>query len=250
MKVLSREQCYGLAHSLPDTPETVNLISQLRRGLANAWIEGKVNALETAVIEDRNQPGEPHVFGQDPEQIAAVLAQVPGWDCVNAALDIAPQIVPLVEAQTGCLVRLWGFVYHTLTQPSRVFSHPQVRLLTKEDWPLLEGAPYELQGPNPGRALFEMRVAGGFVDGRLVAIAQLVATSAKYGEIGVHTLPPYRDQGLSTAAASLITQTIQSLGLIPVWACGENNQPSLHIAQKLGFIETSRRVYLILDRRN
>lgn len=248
IKPLSPNQCLLLAEVLPDTPEMVIAISQLRRGLANAWLVGEVAGFETAVIEDQNQPGEPIVLGQKPEKIVNLLSQIPGWDCVNVSPEIAPELASLIASGRGCSVRLWHDVYHILTKPVPHVAHPQVRLLTKDEWPLLAAAPVELQGPNPRRALHEMQVAGGVVDGRLVAIAQNVAKTARYGEIGVHTLSEFRNQGLSTALASLVAQQIQAEGLTAVWSCGEGNLASRRVAQKLGFTEISRRVYIILER--
>jgi len=222
--------------------------SQLRLGLANAWVVGEAADFETAVVVNQNQPGEPIIFGQDAARIADVLQHIAGWDCVNVAPALVSRLAPLIETKMDCTVRLWRDVYHTATNPVPNFSLPQVRLLTTADWPLLESAPAGLQGPNPRRALFEMHVAGAVVDDRLVAIAQYVAQSARYGEIGVHTLPEYRRRGFATAVASLIAQVIQAQGRIPVWSCGEGNAPSLRVAQKLGFTETTRRVYIILDR--
>jgi hypothetical protein len=250
IKPLSPKQCRHLAEQLPDIPETVIATSQLRRGVANAWLAGEGTASETAVVEDQNQPGEPLIFGQDPTEIARVLPHIPNWDCVNVSPTLAPELAALIEKQMNCPVRLWHDVYHTLTKPGPNFFHSQIRLLTPDDWPLLAAAPTELQGPNPRRALFEMQVAGGVIDGRLVAIAQKVATSAKYAEIGVHTLSDYRNQGFSTALASLIATDIQAQGLTAVWSCGEGNAASMRVAQKLGFTEVSRRVYLILVRGN
>jgi GNAT superfamily N-acetyltransferase len=243
---LSPQQCLLLADTLPDTPETVISISQLRRGLARAWVVGEVERFETAVIEDLGQPGEPLAFGHNPQQIADLLPHIPDWYCVNVSYEMAPVLAPLLEAQMGCPIRLLEDVYHTLTQPAPRFNQPHVRLLTPADLSLLENAPPELHGSQPRRTLLEMAVAGAIVEGQLVAIAQNYARSDRYGEIGVHTLSEWRKNGYATAATATVARYIQSLGLIPVWSCGESNQASLRVAQKLGFTEVSRRVYLIV----
>lgn len=246
---LSPAQCLLLADSLPDSPETVISLSQLRRGLARAWVNGsEVTEWETAVIEDIAQPGEPLAFSQNPVQLADLLQSIPNWDCVNVTPQMAGLLAPLLETRLGCPVRFWGDVYHTLTIPAPQLENAHVRLLTPADLSLLEAAPFELQGLHPRRTLLEMAIAGAVVDGRLVAVAQNHARSAHYGEIGVHTLPEWRGRGFATAAATLIAQHVQSVHLIPVWSCGEGNEASLRVAHKLGFSEVSRRVYLILDR--
>lgn len=248
MPPLSQLQCQQLAETLPDTPETVIAISQLRRGLARAWTVGEITEGGTAVVEDTGQPGEPLVFGHDVAQMADLLPQIPGWFCLNVSRDCAPALAPLIEQMMGCPVRFLEDVYHTLSQPAPAITHPHVRLLTPADLSLLEAAPFELQGAQPRRTLLEMVAAGAVVDGRLVAIAQNYARTDRYGEIGVHTLPAYRQQGYAVATATAVARYIQSLGLIPVWSCGAHNEASLRTAVKLGFHEVSRRVYIILDR--
>lgn len=242
---LTPDQCLLLAETLPDTPETVITTSQLRRGLARAWVVGAVEKFETAVVEDSGQPGEPIVFGHSAAQIADFLPHIPDWFCLNVSHKISAELTALLERKTGCSVRpLWD-VYHTLNQPAPPIHQAQVRLLTPADLSLLKNAPPELQGAQPRRTLLEMAVAGAVVAGHLVAVAQNYARSDTYGEIGVHTLPAWRGRGFASAAAATVARYIQSLGLIPVWSCGENNAPSLRVAQKLGFTEVSRRVYLI-----
>ncbi len=248
MTPLSPRQCLVLADALLDSPQTVITTSQFRRGAARAYVVGDPAAFETAVILDPGQPGEPTAFGQNPEQIADLLTAMPDdWFCVNVAPAIAPRLGPLLAGRMGCPIRCYGDVYHTLTGAAIGFEDTAVRPLTPADLPLLETAPPEIRGHDPRRMLTDM-FAGAIVDGRIVAIAQNYALSPRYGDVGVATLPDYRRQGLATAAASLVIQWVVENGRIPVWSCGEDNAASLRVAQKLGFQEVSRRVYLILER--
>ena len=249
---LSPEQCLVLASALPDTPQAVISISQLRQGEAQAFVTGNVTDFETAVIHDPGQPGEPMAFGNDPEQIADLLEQIPDWFCVNVAPEIAPRLGPLLAGRMNCPIRYYGDVYHTLTRSVTPVVHTAVHRLTLDDLPLLAAAPPEIRGYDPRRLLKERTaagaiVAGAIVDEQIVAIAQNYALSARYGDIGVATLPDFRGQGLATAAASLVIQWVVGNGRIPVWSCGEDNFASLRVAQKLRFQETSRRVYIILE---
>lgn len=236
-----------LAHTLADTPETTIAISQLRRGLAQAWLDGPVDQWQTAVVEDLSQPGEPILFGT-PQSLFELLPHIPNWYCLNVSADLAPTLAPQLSHYLDCPVRQLADIYHTLTQPTPAYPHPQVRFLTPADLPLLLNAPLALQGPQPQRTLSEMGIAGAVIGNQLVSIAQNYARTATFGEIGVHTLPEWRQHGLATAVAALIAAYIQSLGLVPVWSCGEQNQPSRRLAQKLGFRPTSHRVYLIPER--
>ena len=112
---------------------------------------------------------------------------------------------------------------------------------------MLLAAPAELRGPNPEHLLHNTAVAGAIINNKLVAIAQNYALTEGYGDIGVFTLPEWRGQGLATIAAAQVARWLQQNGRIPVWSCGEHNQASLRVAQKLSFVENGRRVYLILN---
>ena len=238
----------SLAGALPDTPQTVISISQLRRGVARAYVVGTVHTWETAVVDDPGQPGEPMAFGQNPGQIMAILEQLDGWFCINVTPGAAPQLGPLLGARMGSSVRYYGDVYHTLTRLAPVLHHPAVRQLTTADLPLLAAAPESLRGCDPGRLLAEKMVVGAIIDGRIVAIAQNYGVSPRYGDVGVYTLPAYRGRGLASAAASWVARWLQENGRVPVWSCGEDNWASLRIAQKLGFRRDSERVYIILEK--
>ena len=244
---LSPAQAQMLAGTLPDSPQTVITISQLRRGLAQAYVVGNEMDWETAVIFDPGQPGEPTAFGRNAAQIAEVMADLPDWFCVNVAADLAPQVGPFLAPKMGCPVRYYGDIYHTLTVPPPSFSQPAVCRLTAADLPLLQAAPDMIRGHDPARMLAEMCAAGAVVDGRIVAIAQNYALSDRYGDIGVTTLPDFRGQGLAAAAAALVARALQRNGRVPVWSCGEDNYASLRVAEKLGFQYDSRRTYIILQ---
>jgi predicted GNAT family acetyltransferase len=76
----------------------------------------------------------------------------------------------------------------------------------------------------------------------------MVACSALYGEVGVYTAEAYRGQGMATAAASLVVQGVRETGRVPVWSAGGTNAASLRVAEKLGYVEVSRRRYVIPKR--
>ena len=247
---LTQDKCKHLATLLPDTPQTVISRAHLRWGTARAYAIGLTNdAFETAVVEDPGCPGEPVIFGNNAQKIADLMPRIPNWFCINVASNLADILAPLLAKRLNRPVRQMEDVYFTLNQPSLTNHqpHPAVRLLTPEDLPLLQAAPSELRGPDPEHLLQKTAVAGAIVEGKLVAVAQNYALTEGYGDVGVHTLPNWRGHGFATTAAALVAHWLQQNGRVPVWSCGEHNQPSLRIAEKLGFVENGRRVYIILQ---
>ena len=244
---LNPQQCQVLANALEDTPQTVISVSQLRRGLARAYVIGDPADFHAAIVEDLGSPGEPTVFGSDVSLLADLLAAVSGWFCVNVSPAVAQSLGPLLAKRIGRSIRYYGDVYHTLTETVADVTNPAVHQLTLADLPLLEVAPPDIRGLDPRRLLAEMVAAGAIVDGQIVALAINYARSAGYADVGVYTLPEWRKRGLATATAAIVAQIMQAGGRIPVWSCGEDNHASLRVAQKLGFREVSRRTYIILN---
>jgi GNAT superfamily N-acetyltransferase len=249
---LSRSGCAVLADALGDTPETVQAVHRLRDGRCRAWATGDPAHFSAAIIQTDDLPGEPMGFGDDASALWNLLQGVSGWWCVEVSNPVASVLAGLFAAQCGTPPRLYGDVFHILTTPAAEIPDDAVRLLTLADLTLYESSPEELHSAAFGSLrdlLTQGIVAGAVVDSRLVAMTHTSALTPRYGEIGVYTLPDYRRRGFSTAASALVARAIQAGGRIPVWSCGEDNHASLRVAAKLGFVEVSRRSYVILDAR-
>ena len=195
-----------------------------------------------------DNPAEPDGFGEDPDALWSILEPLEGWRVVDVSPSVAPKLGALIRASTGSRVAYYGDVYHTLTRPAVIHSHPDVRLLTEEDRALFDGVPDDLKPGIRGDVEIVLRegfVAGAVVDDRLVSIAHTNAITDQYADIGVFTHQDYRNRGYSTASASIVAASIQESGRTPVWSCGEDNLQSLRVAAKVGFTEVSRRTYVI-----
>jgi len=81
-----------------------------------------------------------------------------------------------------------------------------------------------------------------------VATCFVAARGQRYVDIAVYAQENHRRHGFATAAASIVTRSVQSDGLVPVWSCGSHNLASLKLARKLGFVEVSRRTYVIIEK--
>jgi len=247
---LDTKGCRALADALGDTPETVISVHLLRRGLCRAYVAGDPMRFRGAMVQASDLPTEPTGFGSDPRVLWELLQSVKGWNCVNVMPGCATALGEIIEAEVGVRVRYYGDVYHTLSRPAPDVENHAVRQLTLVDLELLKSAPPEVRGSGfggPGGLLSDGIVACAVVSGRIVCIAHTSARSERHADIGVFTMVDRQGRGFATAAAAIVARRVQEAGQIPVWSAGEDNTASLRVAQKLGFVEVSRRTYVILD---
>jgi hypothetical protein len=239
----------ALARALGDTPETVISIYQLRNGLCQAYVDGTPDDFRGVLLDsDVAAPGEAMTFGSDADAIWELLRADPDWLAVDVVPEIAAQLGARVTAELGVPVRYLNDIYHIIPGPVVTQPHPDVRLLTPDDLPLLAALPSEMWGPWVGdeRAVLEAGVvAGAVIGGLVVAIAQGASRSERHGDIGVYSMEAWRGRGYSTAAAALVAERLRAQGKTPTWSCGETNLASRRVAAKVGFVEVSRRVYVI-----
>jgi len=240
----------ALANALGETPEATISVHRLRNGFCRAYVAGDPAHFRGAIVQEDFCPAEPMGFGSDPELLWELLTSVEGWDCVDVSSECAEALGTIIERETGRKVRYYGDVYHVLSKPVVGFQNEAVRQLTLDDLDLLESSPEDLRGCGFGstrRLLEEGFVACAIVTGEVAAIAHTSARTDRYADIGVFTKEEWRRRGFVTAAASIVAKQIQAAGQIPTWSTGEDNFASFRVAQKLGFIEVSRRTYIIKD---
>ncbi len=242
-----------LADSLGDTPQTTIPVHRLRHRMCKVYLAGQPQNFSAAIIQQDPVPDEPMGFGTDPESMWQLLQEVEGWYCVNVAARIAEPLGRIMQKALGHPMKHYGDVYHILRGPPPQQTHPHVRQLTADDLPLLEAAPKHLRPDgykNLDTALLEGVIASPIVDGRIVGIAHTNARTAQHGDIGVRTGEGFRGRGYATAAAAIVARNLIEAGQAPVWSAGETNAASLCIAQKLGFTQIFRRVYLTAKKRD
>jgi hypothetical protein len=231
-----------IAAALGDSPETVICHHLLVTGACNAWCVGDVRQPKAVVVQAHEFLAEPTVFGESVDDIARIIPHVRDWTTFNVpALHARGLERPIANAaRTGAISTLED-VYHVLDGDiPDIDRHPDVRLLTLDDAGLLEGMP-ALAGFGDRETI----IAAAVVDAEIVSLAHTFAWSPRYVDIGVTTHEEWRNRGYATSAALLVAREIRTLGRTPVWSCGAHNELSLRIAARLGFRETSRRVYII-----
>jgi GNAT superfamily N-acetyltransferase len=248
---LDQASCRVLAGAIGDTPETTIAVHLLLRGMCWAYAAGQPAQFEGAIVQARNLPTEPMGFGSDPFVLGQLLRSVQGWDCILVDTACAEPLGQIIERRMDTGVRYLDDVYHVLDQPVTRYRDSAVRLLDLRDLPTLARAEPELRSggwEDLRDLLSEGFIACAIVSGAIVATALTTARSKRHSDVGVYTHPDYRGRGLATAAASMVIERVQKSGQVPVWSAGAHNSASLRVAQKLGFVEVSRRTYMILER--
>jgi hypothetical protein len=245
----TRSYLEQVVEALGDTPETVIALEFLREGSCEVLCVGDPADLEGLVIQSQEMPTEPIAFGTSAEAIASLLPHLAGWSCINVPADLAGDLLEPVAAVAGASgMRLLDDIYHELRAPVARTVSEGVRLLTSDDQHMIANAPPELVGDGLDRligTLHRGHVAGAIRGETLVALAYTFATSDKHADIGVATHPDWQRQGLATDVAATVAMAIQADNRVPVWSCGGTNLASLRTAARLGFVEVSRRIYLI-----
>ena len=79
----------------------------------------------------------------------------------------------------------------------------------------------------------------------IVATASLNWLSPTFAEIGVTTRPQYRRQGWGRSVVAAMAQYLLDLGLTPLYVVSEENQPSIQLAETIGFTDTGAREVLV-----
>ena len=239
----------SLGEALPDHPFTFGARCLLMRGLATAWVSGPIPGFRAAVVQAPWIPREPIALGTDPEEVWNLLRRVSGWDCVNLPMELAGPLQRVLERELGLPTRIYEDVYYVLDRAPVPHHHPAVRFLTEQDLELVDRAPPALQPVGYASTLAALSggvAAGGIADGDLVAVVWMSTSSEQYADLGSHTLEPWRNRGMGTAAAYLVAREVQHRGFTPVWSTGEENFRSQHVAQKVGFHEYGREAYVIV----
>jgi RimJ/RimL family protein N-acetyltransferase len=240
-----------LLAKLVENPETVISIHLLRKGDCDVYMPTHQSPESTAVLQPKEMPSEPTGFGSSADALWRELTTVKGWQCILVDREVAPSLGAIISSQLKTPVIFLDDVYHVPRALVLPFKHDSVRRLKVDDLALLEDLPREAQPigfwGDLQTSLSDGFAVGAVVEGKIVATSFISARGQHYADIGIHVLGSYRQRGLGTAAASLVARSVQRSGLIPVWSCGSHNIPSLRLAGKLGFIEVSRRTYVIAE---
>ena len=88
---------------------------------------------------------------------------------------------------------------------------------------------------------------GAFVEGRLTSVACSFFVGDAYEDLGVVTGRAYRRRGLSTACAAGLCADVWARGRTPSWTTAVENEASIRVADKLGFVLQRQDRLLLLN---
>jgi RimJ/RimL family protein N-acetyltransferase len=133
--------------------------------------------------------------------------------------------------------------------------HPFVRLLRRRDAGELARFARILQAREPhsfhawaigGRVTANERLWGAYLEGKIVSVGGLRPVHKQLYEVGINTLPRFRKQGWGSAVASAATEGGLELAPLVQWSAPLHNEPSMRIAEKLGYLSYAHQLWLSL----
>ncbi len=249
MNKLTPDECLVLIDVIGDTPITLNVLDCLKQGMCRAYVCGDFPHITAYLVIDTLYD-DAFCFATDVNAIWHLLEVQQGLEglIINVDPVHAETLGQRISAKIGGPVSYFNEIHQALLEPVHSYHDETVRLLTLADEALLAKAPEGIRGncyQIPHKTLSTGPVAGAIVDDNIVSIARTYAQTDLHGGISIYTLEEWRGKGYATSAASLVAETLQAMGKVPVWYCGEENGASLRTAEKLGFVEVSRRIDIV-----
>ena len=249
MDKLTPEECLVLTDVIDDTPTTLNVLDCLKQGMCRAYVYGKLPHITAYLVIDMLYD-DAFCFSTDVNAMWYLLEAQQGLEglIINVDPADAKTLGQRISTKIGGSVSYFNEIHQALLKPIHSYHDETVRLLTLADEALLAKAPEGIRGNSyqtPQKILSTGPVAGAIVNDNIVSIARTYAQTDLHGGISIYTLERWRGKGYATSAASLVAEQLQAMGKVPVWYCGEENGASLRTAEKLGFVEVSRRIDIV-----
>lgn len=249
MDKLTPEECLVLTEVIDDTPTTLDVLDCLKQGMCRAYVYGDLPHITAYLVIDTVYD-DAFCFSTDVNALWHLLEAQPGLEglIINVDPADAETLGQRISAKTGKPVSYSVVIHQALIEPVRSFPNEVIRQLTSADQALLAKTPEGIWGNSyqiPQEILSTGPVAAAIVKDSIVSVAQTYAQTDFHGGLSVYTLEEWRGKGYATSAASLVAEQLQAMDKVPVWYCSEENGASLRTAEKLGFVEVSRRIDIV-----
>lgn len=165
---------------------------------------------------------------------------------ISGDKDILAKVKPLLENKTRddifAAPFLFGHSLYYLPDCDRIKKLPspegfnfhikeEKEIYKLYDIPGFENAiMYDINHPRPDViAIYAMR------DNKIAAMAGASADSSMMWQIGIDTLPEFRNRGLAVGLVSNLAMIIMEKGIVPYYGTASSNIPSQSVAYKSGF---------------
>lgn len=157
-----------------------------------------------------------------PESRQWIESVLPDWEACPATLHTRPENMALPPQRKDVDVRLFDR-----------FDDELFALLL----PDLQEEVKQWSAPGPA--------AAAVVNGRAVSLVYAGAVTESWFDVSVDTSPEYRRRGLAEACSRALIERMRQQGRCCVWGALDDNQASLKLAAKLGFVPVDRLVVFI-----
>jgi GNAT superfamily N-acetyltransferase len=247
--------CDVVANMLGDTPFTVTPCFFLRRRECNVYVDDAAQP-QAIVVVTHITFADVYVFVRAPLGTAGVesLADFISRLEFQGGLFVPAELVQPIRARRRIFLEAEGlcFTYLQVPRDFTVTRPELVRRLSPADTKAVDQLPSAASFLyrnyfSPEALLTEGIAFGVLCKGCLVSLAALLALTSNYCDVGVYTLPRYRNRGYATDCVEALFAEIFVRGARPLWRIGIQQKLAIYFAEKLGMKEigtTGGEVYL------
>lgn len=255
MILLDRCRSDAVAHILGDTPFTVAPYFFLQRYECDVYADDSVPP-RSIVVVPHVPLADVYVFVRAPlgtlekEGLVDFISRL---DYVGG-LFVPAELVQPIRARRQVVLEAEGlcFTYRKMPHHLTVARPELVRRLSIADAEAVGRLPSEAAFlyhyyRSPEALLTEGLAFGIVHKDRLASLATSLALTPKHCDVGVYTLPRYRNRGYATHCVAAILAESFSRNVRPLWRIGMRQKLAIYFAERLGMEEigtTGREVYL------
>lgn len=255
MNLLDSSRFDVITDLVGDTPFTVTPYFFLQRQACDVYA-GEGMPPRCIIIVPHTPLPDVYVLGAGSLASAELesLADFLGRLDIDGGFLVPADLVPLIRARRPIHLEVEGlcFTYRRVPHDFAVWRPELVRPLTIADADLAgalpDAAAFLYQNFGTHTALLREGLASGVIqDRRLVSMAASLALTPKHCDVGVYTLPRYRNRGYATDCVEVLFARAFDLGVCPLWRIGVRQKVAIYFAEKLGMDEIGtdgREVYL------
>ena len=238
-----------------DTPFTAAPYFYLQRRACDVYVDSPAKPHCLVIVPHTPSPGV-YVLGVgslDSEGLERLADFLTGLDTAGGFL-VPVELVPPIRTRCHIDLEVEGlcFTYPQIPRGFKVTRPEFARRLEGADASLLGALPGDVtflwqSHGNPASLLAEGLDFGVIRKGRLVSMASSLVLTPRYCDVGVYTLPRYRNLGYATdCVEALFAQTLVE-GVRPLWRIGVRQKVATKLAEKLFMEEigtNGRELYL------